>query len=99
MVFSSLIMAAPFQVIYGAFATLPILLLWIYLCWAIVLVGAELARLVRGLSRSRGRRSFDIWEHFSSSMSALIKGSAVSIRSLAGRYELSSEQITTTSPI
>lgn len=32
-----------FSMIYGAFATLPILLLWIYLAWLIVLFGAVVA--------------------------------------------------------
>lgn len=32
-----------FSVVYGAFATLPILLLWIYLGWVIVLLGAVIA--------------------------------------------------------
>ncbi len=32
-----------YQLVYGAFATVPLFLLWIYLSWLIVLFGAELA--------------------------------------------------------
>lgn len=39
-----------YQLIYGAFATVPLFLLWIYLTWIIVLFGAE---LVCNLSASR----------------------------------------------
>ena len=39
-----------YSVIYGAFATLPILLLWIYLCWVVVLLGAVIAAYAPSLS-------------------------------------------------
>lgn len=43
-----------YQLIYGAFAAVPLFLLWVYVCWIIVLFGAE---LVCGLSSSvRWRR-------------------------------------------
>jgi membrane protein len=38
-----------YSVIYGAFATLPILLLWIYIAWLIVLWGAVIAAYMPGL--------------------------------------------------
>jgi len=45
-----------FQAIYGAFATLPIFLMWIYLSWLVVLAGAVLVAVmpeVRALQNAR----------------------------------------------
>lgn len=38
-----------YSVVYGAFATVPILLVWIYVAWAIVLLGATLTAYVPNL--------------------------------------------------
>ena len=32
-----------YNVVYGAFASVPVFLIWIFLCWLVVLVGAEVA--------------------------------------------------------
>ena len=49
-----------FSTVYGTFATLPILLLWIYLGWVIVLLGAVIAAyapsLKLGVTRLPGRQ-------------------------------------------
>ena len=46
-----------YSLIYGAFATVPILLLWIYLCWLIVLFGAVIAAYLPSLLSGVARRS------------------------------------------
>lgn len=45
-----------YSVVYGAFATLPILLLWIYVVWVIVLLGAVLAAYLPSLLSGVARR-------------------------------------------
>jgi membrane protein len=42
-----------FEVIYGAFAAVPLFLLWIYISWSIVLMGAELVKAL-GVFRPDG---------------------------------------------
>ncbi|MGB3835890.1 YihY family inner membrane protein [Castellaniella sp.] len=42
-----------YTVIYGAFATLPIFLLWIYLSWLVILLGATTASLLPALRLHR----------------------------------------------
>jgi membrane protein len=46
-----------YSVVYGAFATLPILLVWIYVGWVIVLLGAVIAAYLPSLIAGTRRRS------------------------------------------
>jgi membrane protein len=45
-----------YSVVYGTFATLPILLIWIYLAWVIVLLGAVVAAYLPSLLDGIARR-------------------------------------------
>ena len=45
-----------YSVVYGAFATVPILLLWIYVAWVIVLLGAVIAAYLPSLLAGVARR-------------------------------------------
>jgi membrane protein len=52
-----------YSVIYGAFATLPILLIWIYLVWVVVLLGAVVTAYLPTLLAGIARRSdHDGWD-------------------------------------
>jgi membrane protein len=46
-----------YSAVYGAFATLPILLVWIYMAWAIVLLGAVVAAYLPSLLAGARRRA------------------------------------------
>ncbi len=45
-----------YSLVYGAFATLPILLVWIYVAWVIVLLGAVIAAYLPSLMAGVARR-------------------------------------------
>lgn len=46
-----------YQLIYGAFAAVPMFLLWIYISWGIILLGAELTRLLTVSRLNKFRRN------------------------------------------
>jgi len=50
-------MVPTYSVVYGAFATLPILLVWIYVAWVIVLMGAVIAAYLPSLLAGVARRA------------------------------------------
>lgn len=43
-IFTTFIAGASYQLIYGTFAAVPIFLMWIYICWTVILFGANLVR-------------------------------------------------------
>jgi membrane protein len=51
------VLVPTYSVLYGAFATVPILLLWIYLGWVIVLLGAVIAAYAPSLQMRVVRRA------------------------------------------
>lgn len=45
-VFARFIATASYEFVYGTFAALPIFLLWLYVCWVVILLGANLVRSI-----------------------------------------------------
>jgi membrane protein len=73
-----------YSVLYGAFATLPILLVWIYIAWVIVLFGAVIAAylpsLLSGVARRGGapgwslQLAIEVLQHLDLARHASFKG-------------------------
>jgi membrane protein len=66
-----------YSVVYGAFATVPILLIWIYVAWVIVLLGATLTAYVPSLLAGIPRRRSGIGWQFQLAIEVLGKLDAV----------------------
>lgn len=60
-----------YSAVYGAFATLPIFLIWIYLVWLIVLTGAVLAAWMPALGQVVLRKPSEHGWHFQLALEAL----------------------------
>lgn len=45
-VFGRFIATASYALIYGTFAAIPVFLLWLYVCWVVILFGANLVRSI-----------------------------------------------------
>jgi membrane protein len=58
--FTRIVANTSYSLIYGAFATIPLFLLWVYLCWMIVLVGAELSHALSTYDSRRTRSLPDL---------------------------------------
>ncbi|WP_432415103.1 YihY family inner membrane protein [Chromohalobacter israelensis] len=77
-----------YQVIYGTFAAVPLFLVWVFLSWAIVLVGAELAAWLGERRRAEWRYWAPFWQALgvvSHLYDAHRRGQAVYDRELAMR--------------
>ncbi|ANF58122.1 hypothetical protein A5892_12140 [Halotalea alkalilenta] len=51
-----------YQLIYGAFAAVPLFLLWIYTSWLIILLGAEFIAWLAETQRGEWRRFAPLWQ-------------------------------------
>ena len=91
-----------YSAVYGTFATLPILLVWIYIAWVIVLLGAVVAAylpsLVAGVARRSGHTGWsfelalEVLSHLSRARTGQLHGLRVS--TLAKRMRVDALQLT-----
>lgn len=83
---------ASYQQIYGAVAFIPVFLLWIYISWVVVLLGASLTAALGAYSHEHKKRKLPERERFPALLRLLgrlreaqVQGVGLSVGELAGR--------------
>ena len=89
-----------FTLVYGAFATLPVFLMWIYLSWLVVVVGAVVASSLSYWSggawhveRSAGKRYFDAIRVLKALGDGQHQGRAMNLQSLRRETHLPFDEL------
>jgi membrane protein len=89
-----------YQLVYGAFASLPVFLLWLYCLWFIVLAGAVIAASLPFWRANAWRRASDKRLHFQYAVKILLllftaqcKGLSMTFSQLHRRLDVADEQL------
>ncbi|APW37394.1 hypothetical protein RD110_09505 [Rhodoferax koreense] len=82
-----------YSMVYGAFATLPILLVWLYLAWVIVLLGAVIAAYLPSLMTGVARRASEHGWQFQLAVEVLQQLDRSRLNLARGGHGLSATQL------
>ena len=88
-----------YTLVYGAFAAIPIFLVWLYLSWVVVLIGATVAAMLPGYRRAerRGRPAglqlYEALEVLGCLVEAQRRGRVLLVAEIVGDLQLAPDQI------
>ena len=88
-----------YTLVYGAFAAIPIFLVWLYLSWVVVLIGATVAAMLPGYRRAerRGRPAglqlYEALEVLGCLVEAQRRGRVLPVAEIVGDLQLAPDQI------